>query len=88
MPQHPVDESTVRTRLRVLMGNDGLPAFAPRRWVATVCEKSDLCVVCRATIDIGATEFEVVMPGDVVLYLHRRCFELWAEVAADGDGHP
>jgi len=44
--------------------------------------------VCRATIDIGATEFEVVMPGDVVLYLHRRCFELWAEVAADGDGHP
>jgi len=88
MPQrrHPVDESTIRTRVRALMGNDNLPRFGPRLWAARACKSPHACIVCTATIRVGKKEFEARMPGDVLLFLHRRCFEIWTDVAAGGDG--
>jgi hypothetical protein len=80
--QIPVDESSIKARLRVLFGQDGLPRFTPRLWVATTCRAVQTCIVCRTSIRVGESQFEVVMPGGVVLFLHRRCFEIWLQQAA------
>jgi|SoiMetStandDraft_2_1073263.scaffolds.fasta_scaffold46048_4 hypothetical protein len=51
--------------------------------MTTTCTTSHACIVCAANILVGETELEEMMPGRIVLFLHRRCFELWTEVAAE-----
>jgi hypothetical protein len=83
-------ESDIRTRLRLLIGGRVLPRIEPKQVWAGPCSDSHACTACGSAISVGETEFEMTGPGEVVIFLHRRCFDLWTceAVEASGEARP
>jgi len=73
----PSGESVIRERLRALIEDGVLPRVRPTRVWAGPCREDHRCVACGATIAAGETEFDLVLPAGVKLFLHPGCINLW-----------
>jgi hypothetical protein len=51
--------------------------------VGRPCREGHACTGCGDAIHVGEIEFEVMTPGHIVIFLHRRCFDLWTREAAE-----
>jgi hypothetical protein len=74
--------ATADHRLRALLDAGALPQPRSGPIWAGRCRVRHDCIVCRASIEVGVVEFEITSPAGVVLFLDRRCFDLWAREAA------
>jgi hypothetical protein len=78
----PGDETKVRARLRALMNTGVLPRVQPNRvWIGP-CQVTHPCAACDESIGPGETELEASPPAAGPIFLHRRCWNLWALEAA------
>ena len=76
-----ITEPMIRKRLRTLIDSGVLtPAGVGCFWEWT-CHQRHQCSGCGAAIVPGEVEVEVSTRGGVVLFLHGRCLELWAQEA-------
>jgi hypothetical protein len=76
-----ISEPIIRQRLRTLIAAGVLtPSGVGCLWEWT-CHHRHPCSGCGAGIVPGEIEVELSTRGGVVLFLHRRCLELWAEEA-------
>jgi hypothetical protein len=82
------DESTVRERLHILIDGGVLPRVRPNRIWAGPCREAHPCTACGRTIPERETEFDVLTPAGVMIFLHPRCINLWPDKARAGDGSP
>jgi hypothetical protein len=83
------DEVAARARLQTLIEGGELPRSRPRQLWSGPCPKRHDCTICGTSIEVGDVELEITLPADVVIFVHRRCFNLWTEVSGDGDqGRP
>jgi hypothetical protein len=86
----PLSETVIRTRVRALIDTGVLtPARLGCLWEWT-CRQRHPCSGCGLAITPGDIEVEISTHG-VVLFLHRRCLELWAQEADANPGasaHP
>ena len=73
------DVSAVLARLRVLIENGTLPRKPPAKAFVGPTNDGHACIGCGGKLEQGEIEYELDMDSHV-LYLHRRCFELWREV--------
>lgn len=81
----PVSERAIRTRLRTLIDTGVLtPARLGCLWEWT-CRQRHPCSGCGLAITPGDLEVEISTHG-VVLFLHHRCLELWAQEADANPG--
>ena len=78
-----VDEATVRQRVRALLDNGILPAIRASEIVGRRRQALNECTVCGARIGVGEMAFEIPPPAGPVLVVHRRCFDLWTQEAAN-----
>lgn len=74
--------ATAHQRLRALLDAGPLPQPRSEPIWAGRCRVRHICSVCGASIEVGVVEFEVTSPAGVVLFLDRRCFDLWAREPA------
>jgi hypothetical protein len=83
------DETMVHERVRGLIDAGILPHFHSGRLRVGPCMKGHDCTICGLGITVGEQEMEILSStGAVVIYTHRRCFDMWSREAADGDGPP
>jgi hypothetical protein len=80
------DESSVRERLHALINGGVLPRVRPNRIWAGACREAHPCAACGSTISEGETEFDLLTPAGVMIFLHPRCINLWPDEARDGAG--
>jgi hypothetical protein len=81
------DEATVRERMITLIDGGVLPRDRPRRIWGGPCREAHPCTACGSTISERETEFDILTPAGVMVFLHPRCMNLWPDEAQDGDGH-
>lgn len=79
----PDEEATVRQRLRVLLAKGVLPGIRAGKISGGKSRERHDCTICGASIGVGEAEFEIPPPDGVVVVVHRRCFDLWTQEAAD-----
>jgi hypothetical protein len=81
-----MNESALRARIRQLNETGEIPCDEPpeRLWAGP--GTGDTCAVCTDRISPEETEFEVDLPSDVTLRLHRRCYTLWLDECGALDG--
>lgn len=72
-----LDDVTVRERLRTLIAGGVLPESARGPLWAGRCRVRHRCTICGTSIEVGHIEFEITSPAGVVIFMHRRCFDLW-----------
>jgi hypothetical protein len=83
----PFDVAAVRQRLGLLVGSGVLPHFHSGRLWAGRCRVEHACTICSAKIVVGDIELEMTSPtGEVVIFLHRRCFDFWVSQPVELDG--
>jgi hypothetical protein len=83
--QDPVGSpANIRTRLLGLIDRGALPAVMPRRMFIGPCRETHPCIACGMDITTGAQEFEWTNPGNLILFFHRRCAEIYMTL---NDGH-
>jgi ferredoxin len=71
------DEASIRERLRTVIEEGVLPRVRPNRVWAGACREAHSCAACGVTIDVGETEYDLVIAAGVKLFLHPRCMKLW-----------
>ena len=76
------DPDQPSSRLRALLDAGALPQPRSGPIWAGRCRVRHTCSVCGTSIEMGVVEFEVTSPAGVVLFLDRRCFDLWAREPA------
>jgi ribosomal protein L24E len=74
-------EPIIRKRLRTLIDSGVLPPGGLGCLWEWICRHQHSCSGCGAAIVPGAVEVEINTRGGIVLFLHLRCLELWAEEA-------
>ena len=79
----PDEEATVRQRLRGLLATGGLPGIRISKIGGRKSGGRQDCTICGAGIGVGEAEFEIPPPDGMVVIVHRRCFDLWTQEAAD-----
>ena len=77
-------QANVRTRLLGLIDRGALPAVVPRRMFIGPCRETHPCTACGMDITMGAQEFEWTNPGNLILFFHRRCADIYMTL---NDGH-
>jgi hypothetical protein len=76
--QDPVGSpANIRTRLLGLIDSGALPAITPRRMFIGPCRETHPCTACGMDIRTGAQEFEWTNPGNLILFFHRRCADIY-----------
>lgn len=78
-----VDEATVRQRVRALLDNGILPGIRASEILGKKRQVRQECTICGASIGVGDMAFEIPPPAGAMLAVHRRCFDLWMQEAAD-----
>jgi hypothetical protein len=73
----PLDESTIRERLRALIEDGVLPRSQPARLRGGLCCETHPCIACADIITTGEVELEVSTPVGVLTFLHSRCGSIW-----------
>jgi hypothetical protein len=76
----------LRTRIRALLGGDGVRPST--KVYAGASQDGRTCGLCRVTIPKAVIEYEVTLSDGVVLYLDRRCWNVWTQEAIDGAPSP
>src|SRR5262245_21151925 len=76
-----VPEPIIRERLRRLIDSGVLPPRGLGCLWEWICRHQHPCGGCGAAIIKGEREVEITTRGGVVLFLHLRCLEWWAEEA-------
>jgi hypothetical protein len=76
--------ASIRTRLLGLIDRGPLPAVMPRRMFIGPCRETHPCTVCGTDIGTGAQEFEWTNPGNLIVFFHRRCADIYLTL---NDGH-
>ena len=76
-----IPEPIIRQRLRLLIDAGILPPGGLGGLWEWTCHQRHPCSGCGAAIVHGEIEIEVSTRAGVVLFLHRRCLELWAQEA-------
>ena len=66
-------------RLRSLIADGTLPRKRPAKVFGGPTRGGRVCVVCAANLLAPEIEFEITNEADLVVYFHRRCFDLWLE---------
>jgi hypothetical protein len=54
----------------------------PVKFFAGASANGRRCAMCDATIEKGQMEFEVALAGEVIVFLDRRCADLWTREAS------
>jgi len=76
--QDPVgSQANIRTRLLGLIDSGALPTVTPRRMFIGPCREIHPCIACGMDISTGAQEFEWTNPGNLIVFFHRRCGEMY-----------
>ena len=78
-----VDEATVRQAVRALLEKGILPAIRTSEILGERRQAQQDCTICGARIGVGEMGFEAPSPAGAVLVVHRRCFDLWTQEAAN-----
>jgi hypothetical protein len=78
----PLDESTIRERLRALFEDGVLPRTQPTRLRGGLCFEAHPCIACGDVIFKGQVELEVSTPAGVLVFLHARCGGIWGREGA------
>lgn len=78
------DDVHIEQRLRTLIQAGSLPFPIPRRLFAGKCLEEHTCTACDLMIRLEDPEFEWTNPGDLILYFHRRCVDIYRALV---DGH-
>ena len=60
-----------------LIDSGALPAITPRRMFIGPCREIHPCIACGMDISTGAQEFEWTNPGNLIVFFHRRCGEMY-----------
>ena len=76
-----IPEPIIRERLRTLIDAGVLQRGAIGCLWEWTCHHRHPCSGCGGAIVPGEIEVEVSTQGGVVLFLHRRCLDLWAQMA-------
>jgi hypothetical protein len=83
--QDPADcPASIRTRLLGLIHRGLLPVVIPRRMFIGPCRETHPCTACGMDIETGAQEFDWTNAGNLTLFFHRRCAEIYRTL---NDGH-
>ena len=79
------DHDAVRVRLDALIGGGVLAKKPAGLLWGGRCQTRHGCTICGSSIELGELEFEITSPVRVVIFVHGRCFDLWAHAPWDGD---
>jgi hypothetical protein len=77
------DEETVRQRVRVLLDRGALPSIRPGEIWGGASMANHACTVCGVKIGVGEVKFDIPPPNGVVVPVHRHCFAIWTQEAAE-----
>jgi hypothetical protein len=72
----------IAVRVRELITAGMLPRKRPTRMFVGPSKDVHGCIMCGEKLMRGEIEYEFDMDSHVI-YLHRRCFELWREVETE-----
>jgi hypothetical protein len=80
------DEASVRERLRIIVEGGVLRRVQPSRVWAGRCSETHRCVACSTAIEVGETEFDLILSAGVKVFFHPRCMNLWPNGVRDRNG--
>ena|SRR5688572_7575383 len=83
-----LDEATVHQQVRELLDNGVLPTSPASEIGRRRRAAPDDCTVCGVSIVAGEMQAEIPPPDGTVVVVHRRCFDLWTQAAAQRNGRP